>query len=87
MLFSDDATYVVDAADRKICCFRRKGELFNQDMVLEKTNRGYGSVNVWGGIIGYDKTPLIHLQGRVTLETYISDVLPFSLNKFYFDAR
>ena len=86
VLFSDEATYVVDAADRKIRCFRRKGERFNQNMVLEKTNRGYGSVNVWGGIIGHDKTPLIRLQGRVTSETYISDVLqehvvPLFLNK------
>ena len=53
----------------------RKGERFNQKMVLEKTSRGYGSVNVWCGIIGHNKTPLIRLQGRVTSETYIWDVL------------
>ena len=35
----------------------------------------YGSVNVWGGIIGHNKTPLIRLQDRVTWETYIRDVL------------
>ena len=48
VVFSDEATYVVDAADHKIRCFRRKGERFNQNMILEekKTNRGYGSVDV-----------------------------------------
>ena len=86
VLFSDEATFMVDAADRKIRCFRRKGERFNQDMILEKTNRGYGSVNVWGGIIGHNKTPLIRLQGRITAEAYIRDVLeehvmPFFLEK------
>ena len=34
VLFSDEATYVVDAVDRKIRCFRKKGERFNQNMVL-----------------------------------------------------
>ena len=32
-----------ELADRKIHCFR-KGERFNQNIVLEKTNSGYGSV-------------------------------------------
>ena len=44
-------------------------------MILENTNRGYDTVNIWGGIIGVYKTPLIRLQGRVTAEKYITDVL------------
>ena len=60
------------AADRKIRCFRSKGETLNQDISLEKNdNRGYGSVNVWGGIIGQHKILFIRLQDRITAKTYI----------------
>ena len=45
----------------------------------------YGSVNVWGGIIGHNKTPLIRLQDRVTWETYIRDVLRKHVVPFFFD--
>ena len=36
IVFSGEATYVADAAGGKIRSFRRKGERFNQDMILEK---------------------------------------------------
>ena len=83
VVFSDEATYVVDSSDRKIRCYRSKGERFNEDMILEKTNRGYGSVNVWGGIIGHQKTPLIRLQGRITADAYIQDVLEAHVLPFF----
>ena len=75
-----------DAADRKIRCFRRKVETINQDISLEKNNRRYGSVNVWGGIMGPHKISLILLQDRITSETYIWDVkeeyvMPFLFGK------
>ena len=85
VMFSDEATFEVDSADHKTRCFRRKGERFLPQMVLEKTNRGYGSVNVWAGIIGHQKTPLIRLQGRITAETYISDILQEHVVPFFLD--
>ena len=59
------------AADRKIRCFRRKGETLNQDISLEKRQQRlyYGSFNVWGGIIGQHKISLIRLQDRIIAET------------------
>ena len=30
---------------------------------------------MYGGIIGHNKTPLIRLQGRITAEAYIRNVL------------
>ena len=45
-------------------------------MILEKkTNRGYGSVNIWGGIFGNVKTPLIRLYGRITGDVYVRGIL------------
>ena len=65
-----------DATDRKIRCFRRKGETINQDTILEEKNNNicYGSVIVRSGIIGQHKTPLIRLQDRIAAKTYIRDV-------------
>ena len=51
-------------------------------MILEKKNRGYGSVNVWGGICGQNKTPLIRLNGRVPGETYVRDILREQVQPF-----
>ena len=53
----------------------KKEERFHTNMILEKKNRGYGSVNVWGGIFGNVKTPLDRLQGRVTAEVYVHEIL------------
>ena len=85
VLFSDEATFEVDAADHKTRCYRRKGERFLPQMILEKTNRGYGSVNVWAGIIGHHKTSLIRPQGRITAETYIRDILQEHVVPFFLD--
>ena len=41
-MFSDEATYVVDSSDRKILCYRSKGERFNEDMILEKRTDAMG---------------------------------------------
>ena len=51
-------------------------------MILEKTNRGYGSVNVWGGIFGNEKTPLVRLNGRVTGDVYVRDILAQQVQPF-----
>ena len=48
VLFNDMATFEVDAPDHKICCYWKKNERFETQMILEKTNRGYGSVNIFG---------------------------------------
>jgi len=44
-------------------------------MILKITNRGYGSVNVWGRIFGNEKTALVRLNGRVTGDVYVRDIL------------
>ena len=55
--------------------------------ILEKkTTEAMALSMYWDGIIGHHKTPPIYLQGRITAETYIRDVLeehvmPFFLEK------
>ena len=62
VLFCDEASFDVDVSDRFIRSYRKnKEERFHTNMILEKKNRGYGSVNVWGGIFENIKTPLVRL--------------------------
>ena len=51
-------------------------------MILEKTNRVYRSVNVWGGIFGKERTPLIVLYGRITGDVYVRDMFVEQLQPF-----
>ena len=75
VLFCDEISSEIDVSDKSIRCYRKKEERFHMNMILEKKNRGYGSVNVWGGIFGNFKTPLVRLQGRVTADVYVHDIL------------
>ena len=44
-------------------------------MIKDVANRGYGSVIVWGGIINDEKTPLMRINGRLRVETYVDKIL------------
>ena len=82
VLFCDEASFDVNISDHKRRCYRMKNERFKPGMILEKTNRGYGSVNVWGGIFGNEKTPLVRLNGRVTGDVYVRDILAQQVQPF-----
>ena len=75
VLFTDEASFELDSKDRRMVCYRRTQQRYNQEMIVEKMNRGYGSIMVWGGIVGGLKTPLIRLEGRINSQRYIDEVL------------
>ena len=63
ILFSDECPF------KRI--YRRRGERF----IIERDRFRGGSVLVWGGIIGGNKTSLIVINGKITAQTYINDGL------------
>ena len=65
----------VDSKHQSMFCYRRKGQRFEPNVIYQVTNRGYGSVSIWGGIFGCIKTPLVRINGRLTSDTYIRDIL------------
>ena len=75
VLFSDESSFNVNHSERHSLVYRRKNERFDQNKISERTNKGYGSVMVWGGIIGDRKTQLIRIDGRMTAEIYITHIL------------
>ena len=48
-------------------------KIMNQ--IIEFTNKGYGNVMVWAGIIDNRKTALVRINGRLTKDNYCEDIL------------
>ena len=75
VLFTDESSFYVHTSDRRQVVYRKSNTRYNQENIVELTNRGYGSVMVWGGIINGRKTPLVRVNGRLTKESYIANIL------------
>ena len=74
-LFSDESRFNLSHHDGRIRFFRRKGERFADNCLIEKDRVGGGSVMVWGGIIGRRRTNLIVVQGNLNAQSYINQIL------------
>ena len=86
VLFTDESSFSVSIGDNRLYCYRRSNERYIDDCIQQSPNRGYGSINIWGGIIGGRRLPLVRLYGRLTGETYINNILvphilPFIMNE------
>ena len=55
--------------------FRRRGERFADNCLIEKDRFGGGNVMVWGGIMGRRKTNLIVVRGNLNVHGYINQIL------------
>ena len=72
ILFIDESSFSVSAKNGRQFC---DSERFITETICEFQNRGYVYVNVWGGIIGDRRTPLIRIRRTLTAQTYIEDIL------------
>ena len=75
VLFSDESRFNLNHHDSQIRVFRRRGERFADDCLIERDRFGGGSVMVWGGIMGRRKTNLIIVQGNLNAQGYINQIL------------
>ena len=55
--------------------FRRRGERFADNCLIERDRFGGVGVMVWGGIMGRKKTNLIVVQGNLNAQGYINQIL------------
>ena len=65
VLFSDESRFNLSHYDGRIRVFRRRGERFADNCLIERDRFGGGSVMVRGGIMGRRKTNLIVSQGNL----------------------
>ena len=75
VLFSDESRFNLSHHDGRIRVFRRRGERFADNCLIEKDRFGGGSVMVWEGIMGRRKTNLIVAQGNLNAQRYINQTL------------
>ena len=75
VLFSDESRFNLSHHDGRIRVFRRRGERFADNCLVERDRFGGGSVMVWGGIMGRRKTNLIVVQGNLSAQGYINQIL------------
>ena len=75
VLFSDEPRFNLSHHDGRIRVFRRRGERFADNCLIERDRFGGGSVMVWDGIMGRRKTNLIVVQGNLNAQGYINQIL------------
>ena len=75
VLFSDESRFNRSHRDGRIRVFRRRGERFADNCLIERDRFGGGSVMVWGVIMGRRKTNLIVVQGNLNAQGYINQIL------------
>ena len=75
VLFTDESHYVLDMLDRRRRVWRRRGERYANCNVVQHDRYGGGSVMVWGGISVRSRTDLVVIDGNLTGQRYINEVL------------
>ena len=75
VLFSDESRFNLTHHDGGIRVFRRRGERFADNCLIERDRFGDGSVTVWSGIMDRRKTNLIVVQGNLNAQGYINQIL------------
>ena len=75
VLFFDESRFNLSHHDGRIRIFRRRGERFADNCLIERDRFGGGSVMVWGGIMGRRKTNLIVMQSNLNAQGHINQIL------------
>lgn len=75
VLFTDESRFCVDFADRRVRVWRRKGERFDANNVLQRDRYGGGSVMIWGGICKHGRTDIVVVRGILTSVRYCEEVI------------
>ncbi|KAK3104731.1 hypothetical protein FSP39_008898 [Pinctada imbricata] len=83
VLFTDESRFQLSGSDGRIRVWRRRGERYADCCVREADKRGGGSVMVWGGISFRHRTSLIVIDGTLTAQRYINEVLRPAVVPFF----
>ena len=75
VLFTDESRFLLDMLDRRRRVWRRRGERYANCAIVEHDRYGRGSLMVWGGISVRSRTELLVLNGTLTGQRYINEVI------------
>lgn len=83
VVFSDESRFSVSQPDGRIRVWRRRGERYRDDCVIQHNRGGGGSLMVWGAITEAERTPLVVIRGNMTGQRYRDEVLQPHLVPFF----
>ncbi|UYV71948.1 hypothetical protein LAZ67_9001283 [Cordylochernes scorpioides] len=75
VVFSDESRFCLSSDSRRVRVWRRRGERSNPAAIVEHPTVRQRGIMVWGAIAYDSRSPLLRIQGTMTAQRYVDDVL------------
>ncbi|UYV62834.1 MAPKAP1 [Cordylochernes scorpioides] len=75
VVFSDESRFCLSSDSRRVRVWRRRGERSNPAAIVERPTVRQRGIMVWGAIAYDSRSPLLRIQGTMTAQQYVDDVL------------
>ncbi|UYV61469.1 hypothetical protein LAZ67_1004962, partial [Cordylochernes scorpioides] len=75
VVFSDESRFCLSSDSRRVRVWRRRGERSNPAAIVERPTVRQRGITVWGAIAYDSSSPLLRIQGIMTAQRYVDDVL------------
>ena len=75
VMFSDESRYLLYRPDGRQRVYRRNGERYRDNCLVERDRFGGGALMVWAGISYGHRTPLVFIDGPLTAQLYVDVIL------------
>ncbi|UYV77512.1 K02A2.6-like [Cordylochernes scorpioides] len=75
VVFSDESRFCLSSDSRRVRAWRRRGERSNPAAIVERPTVRQRGIMVWGAIAYDSRSPLLRIQGTMTAQRYVDDVL------------
>ncbi|UYV64656.1 hypothetical protein LAZ67_3001551 [Cordylochernes scorpioides] len=75
VVFSDESRFCLSSDSRHVRVWRRRGERSNPAAIVVRPTVRQRGIMVWGAIAYDSRSPLLRIQGTMTAQRYVDDVL------------
>ncbi|UYV80653.1 TBL1XR1 [Cordylochernes scorpioides] len=75
VVFSDESRFCLSSDSRRVRVWRQRGERSNPAAIVERPTVRQRGIMVWGAIAYDSRSPLLRIQGTMTAQRYVDDVL------------
>ncbi|UYV83709.1 Ces3 [Cordylochernes scorpioides] len=75
VVFLDEPRFCLSSDSRHVRVWRRRGERSNPAAIVERPTVRQRGIMVWGAIAYDSRSPLLRIQGTMTAQRYVDDVL------------
>ncbi|UYV82321.1 hypothetical protein LAZ67_21001699 [Cordylochernes scorpioides] len=75
VVFSDESRFCLSSDSRRVRVWRQLGERSNPAAIVERPTVRQRGIMVWGAIAYDSRSPLLRIQGTMTAQRYVDDVL------------